>query len=82
MISLDHFWNWLANTELAFQIGATFWFPLIESIHVVGVGLVLGSILMVDLRLLGLAARSYTVAIMLRDTVQWTWLGFILALIT
>ena len=82
MISLDHFWNWLANTELAFQIGATFWFPLIESIHVVGVGLVLGSILMVDLRLLGLAARSYTVAIMLRETVLWSWLGFILALIT
>ena len=37
---------------------------------------------MVDLRLLGLAARSYTVAIMLRETVLWSWLGFILALIT
>ncbi len=82
MSSLDRFWGWLANTELAFQIGATFWFPLIESIHVVGVGLVLGSILMVDLRLLGLAAKSYTVAIMIRETVSWSWFGFVLALTT
>ena len=82
MNSINQFWGWLANTELSFQIGATFWFPLIESIHVVGVGLVLGSILMVDLRLLGLAAKTYSIPIILRETILWSWLGFFLAVIT
>ena len=45
-------WTWLEGTELAYQIGATWWFPLLESLHVVGLALLLGSILMLDLRLL------------------------------
>ena len=81
-MSLDEFWDWLQNTELAFQIGATWWFPLIESIHVIAIAMVLGSILTVDLRLLGLAARAYPVSAVSRELTRWTWAGFILAAIT
>ena len=34
------FWSWLGNTELAFQIGATWLFPFVESLHVLFVELV------------------------------------------
>ncbi len=81
-MSLNEFWDWLQNTDLAFQIGATWWFPLIESIHVIAIAMVLGSILMVDLRLLGITARSYAANQISRELTRWTWSGFALAVIT
>lgn len=81
-MSLEAFWDWLQNTDLAFQIGATWWFPLIESIHVVAIAMVLGSILMVDLRLLGFSARIYGVQRFSRELTYWTWSGFAVAAVT
>ncbi len=81
-MSLDAFWDWLANTDLAFEIGATWWFPLLESIHVVAIVLVVGSILTVDLRLLGFAARAYPVSRVSRELAPWAWAGFAVATVT
>jgi hypothetical protein len=72
----------LENLPLAASIGESWWFPLLESLHVVGVTLVFGSLLMVDLRLIGVAARGYTVRRMSRELVPWTWAAFALSLIT
>jgi uncharacterized membrane protein len=79
---MNEFWYSLEATELAFQVGATWWFPMIESIHVLGATLVLGSVLMVDLRLMGLAARRYDADILIRELVPWAWLAFVLAIVT
>ena len=38
--------------------GSVWLFPVIESIHLVGLGLIAGSVLIVDLRLMGLGLRS------------------------
>ncbi len=81
-MALDEFWDWLQNTDLAFEIGATWWFPLLESIHVIALALVVGSIVMVDLRLIGITARSYALSQISRELVPWTWIGFIVATIT
>lgn len=81
-MSLEAFWDWLANTDLAFEIGATWWFPLLESIHVVAIVLVVGSILTVDLRLLGFAARAYPVSRVSRELTPWAWAGFAVATVT
>lgn len=81
-MSLDELWDWIQNTELSFQIGATYWFPLLESIHVLGVVFLVGSILMVDLRLVGLAARNHAFSIMHRELTRWTWPAFAIAVIT
>jgi uncharacterized membrane protein YhdT len=46
--------SWIGQT-----IQASVWlFPVIESIHLVGLGVIAGSVLIVDLRLLGLGLRS------------------------
>lgn len=79
---LDEFWLSLEYLPLAMEIGATWWFPLLESLHVLSITLLLGSILMVDLRLLGVAAMSYAVSRMIRELVPWTLLAFIVAVIT
>jgi len=75
-------WAWIEGSELAFQIGATWWFPLLESLHVLGLALLLGSILMLDLRLLGLTADHYRPEDLALGMMGWVWLGFVIAVIS
>jgi len=55
-------------------------FPLIESIHVVAICLVVGSILFVDLRLLGLASVHRSVSRVTNGILALTWSAFVVAL--
>jgi hypothetical protein len=54
-------------------------FPLIESVHVVSICLVVGSILVVDLRLLGLASLNRSVSRVTRGILPLTWFAFAVA---
>jgi len=81
-VPFTKFWVWLQGLPLSEHIGFTWWFPLLESVHVLAIGFVVGSILMVDLRLLGLAALRYPASRMTNELVPWTWIGFIIAAIT
>ena len=76
------FWAWLQALPLSEHIGFTWWFPFLESIHVLAIGLVVGSNFMVDLRLLGLAALRYPASLITRELIPWTWAAFIVAAIT
>ena len=76
------FWAWLQALPLSEHIGFTWWFPFLESIHVLAIGLVVGSIFMVDLRLLGLAALRYPASRITRELVPWTWAAFSVAAVT
>ncbi len=75
-------WQWLQDHPIAQHIGFTWWFPFLESIHVIAIGLVVGSIMMVDLRLLGLAALRYPASQVTRRLIPWTWGAFVVAAIT
>jgi hypothetical protein len=57
-------------------------FPWVECIHVLAISLVVGSISIVDLRLLGLAWRDRPVRRVLRDVLPVTWTAFGLAVIS
>jgi len=57
-------------------------FPLIESIHVVALCLVVGSIFMLDLRLLGLASTNRPVGRLIHAILPVTWGAFAIAAIT
>ena len=54
-------------------------FPLIESVHVLAICLVVGSILAVDLRLLGMASRGRPVASVMEGVLPLTWSAFAVA---
>ena len=54
-------------------------FPLIESVHVIAICLVVGSILALDLRLLGLASIQRPVSRLARAILPVTWAAFALA---
>lgn len=76
------FLEWLEMLPIALRIGESWWFPLLESIHVLTAMFVVGSILWVDLRLLGIAAKQYPAAGYLRELLAWTWVAFAIALVT
>jgi hypothetical protein len=57
-------------------------FPLIESVHVLGLSMVFGTIAIVDLRLLGIASTRRPFTILAADTLKWTWVAFALTVTT
>ena len=57
-------------------------YPIIESLHVIAIALVFGTILIVDMRLLGLASTNRPFTRVAHDLLRLTWGGFVLAVIT
>ena len=78
----EEFWYWFEDLPLSILIGETWLFPFVESLHVLGAVFVLGSIVIVDLRLLGWLAVPQPLITILRESIAWTWAAFVLALIT
>jgi hypothetical protein len=79
-MELDTLWHWLYETDLATQIreNASL-FPWLEAIHVLSLCLVIGSIAVLDLRLLGIASRQRAVADVVQEVVRVTWSAFAFA---
>lgn len=75
-------WIDVENWPISWAIGGTAWFPVLESIHVIAAAFVVGSILTVDLRLLGLAANKYPVSTLSKELIPWSWGAFIVATIS
>jgi hypothetical protein len=82
-MDLDQFLNWLEGTPIAVAIREhEVLFPWIESLHVLAIALVVGTISIVDLRLIGLASRNRAVTILMREVLPYTWIAFGVAVIT
>ena len=76
-------WESIEYSSFGTSIAESLWaFPTIETIHVIALVTVLGTIAIVDLRMLGLAGMRAPVTEMTEDTLKWTWGAFILAAIT
>jgi hypothetical protein len=57
-------------------------FPWLESVHVLAIVLVVGSIAIVDLRLIGWTSRDRAVSQVTAEVLPITWVAFVAALIT
>jgi hypothetical protein len=64
------------------DIGFEWLFPIVEIVHVISLALVFGSILMVDLRLLGVSSRDSAVSRLTDEMLPWTWSSFAVAVIS
>ena len=81
-MDIDAGLRWLQATTLATDIrDSLFYFPLLESIHVLGLSLVVGTIVVIDLRLLGLASTQRSFQKMASDIMKWTWAAFALTVL-
>ncbi len=57
-------------------------FPIVESIHICGFALLVGTIVILDLRLLGLVLRRQPVPKLAKGLAPWIWAGIIIQLTT
>jgi len=73
----------LEATPLAVFISESDWaFPAIEAAHVIALALVIGTIAIVDLRLLGVASAHRPYTELSRQVLPCTWVAFVVAAIT
>ncbi len=73
----------LEHSALAVSIAESKWaFPIIETIHVIVLTLMIGTVLIMDLRLLGLASAKQRYTVLQRDVLPWTWWAFGVAVIS
>jgi len=74
--------RWIDNTAMAENIRSSVWiFPTIETIHVVAIVIVVGSIARLDLRLAGLVSRDRAITEVSDEMLPWTWTSFAIAAI-
>jgi Family of unknown function (DUF6644) len=67
----------LERTSLAEFIAESAWaFPAIETVHVLALALTIGTVLIIDLRLLGLASTRQPYHALRREVLPWTWASF------
>jgi hypothetical protein len=69
------FLEWLQNSSLAIFVAETLWaYPLLETLHTVGMALLLGTLGLINLRVLGY--KRVLPLIATSDLLPIAWLGF------
>ncbi len=82
-MSLLEFFQWLQYSSLLVEMRSSPWlFPVIASIHLLGLAVLGGAVLVVDLRLLGFGLSRQPVAQLARDTQPWLLAGLLVLLPT
>lgn len=71
-MSVLEFFQWCEQSGIGAAIRKSTWlFPLIEAIHLLGLGVIGGAVLVVDFCLLGLGLRRQSAAQLTRDAQPW-----------
>jgi hypothetical protein len=69
------FLEWLQTTALASLVAETLWgYPLLETLHTIGMAMLVGVITLINLRILGYKAELPLLGT--RDLLPLAWLGF------
>lgn len=82
-MDISQLFVWLHDTAFGTAIReSSVLFPWIESVHVLAFTLVVGSISIVDLRLLGIVSTNRAVVSVSADVLPFTWTAFAVAVLT
>ena len=84
MLSTLHaFAEWLSTTSLSNTIQNVSWIiPSVQTVHIVCVAIVISAVFLVDLRILGIFARSQPVAALSNRFLTWIWYALIVLLVS
>lgn len=82
-MSLEPLWQSLVELPLSLWIQESpVAFPFIEIFHVLSIVTVIGTIAIVDLRLLGLPAHTPNIRKLIAQLLPYTWVAFVIAVIS
>jgi len=72
--------QWINDLSFSEGMRGSFWmFPAFETMHVIAIVIVLGSITRLDMRLMGLVWRERPVTEVAAEMLPWTWTSFVIA---
>jgi len=75
--------KWLEQTSVGMTVRDSLWlFPTVETLHLFGIVLLVGSTSALDLRLLGLSLRNQPVSTVAGRLLPWAWVGFLVQIVT
>ena len=76
-------WEALEQVRWVKVLATTGWlYSSVSVIHYFTLFFFIGTIVLVDLRILGLAGRGQTISLLAEQLLPWTWIGFTLAMIS
>lgn len=78
---MNSFLEWLQMTPVAVSVSEV-WFPWVESVHVIALATVVGTLFIIDTRLLGLTSRHLRFTYVSERLLPWTWGAFAVSAIT
>jgi len=82
-MSLLEFCRWLQYSAPLHTMRESPWFfPVIATIHLMGLAVIGGAVLVVDLRLLGLGMQNQPAAVLARDAERWLFRGLAVMVFT
>jgi hypothetical protein len=74
---------WLEQSAVGTAVRDSEWlFPIIETVHIIGIAMLVGSTSVLDLRLMGLTYREQPVSKLAWRFLPWAWIGFVIQIIT
>ena len=80
-IFLLRFFEWTGNTWLSLEIRDSTWqFAVLEMIHLAGLAILLGALVVIDLRLFGFGMRNMPPSQLARELRGWMRIGMITVL--
>jgi len=66
------FCDWLGNTPISLMFQTVQWIiPAVQSVHILAIAIVMSSVIMVDLRLMGLMGHSQSISGLTRRFIPW-----------
>jgi hypothetical protein len=75
--------KWLDQTAVGAAVRESLWlFPAIETLHLLGMAAVVGTVAVLDLRLLGWTMRRERVSALVGRLLPWVWAGFAVQVVT
>lgn len=81
--SLHAFCEWLANTPFSMLLQNVSWIiPAVQCVHIVCISIVMGSVGLIDLRLLGITGHSQSISNLTSRLLPWVWISLVVLLIT
>jgi hypothetical protein len=74
--------TWLEHRPFAIAIAESTWlFPIVETVHVLALTVVVGSVGMMDLRLLGVGSKDRAASEVISSSLPWAWSAFAVAFV-
>jgi magnesium-transporting ATPase (P-type) len=80
---IEEFCDWLSMTPLSVAFQSATWFvPLVQTVHIIAIAILLMSIYLIGFRLLGLSRQSPSLAATVLKLQPWIWSALCVLLLT